>query len=96
VCGNVSGFCRYGQRTDRYHSGEISIPVQKGERDLAKVEASGSGAKSMKIKIKASLGFANHNEATIEVDADLSDDEIEEEVYTHITENMLDFGWEKA
>jgi hypothetical protein len=49
----------------------------------------------MKIKIKASLGFANQNEATIEVDADLSDDEIEEEVYTHITENMLDFGWEK-
>ena len=34
----------------------------------------------MKIKISASLGFANRNEETIEVDDDLTDDEIEEEV----------------
>jgi hypothetical protein len=49
----------------------------------------------MKIKISASLGFANRNETTIEVDDDATDDEIQEEVYEHIVSNMLDFGWEK-
>ena len=49
----------------------------------------------MKIKISASLGFANRNEECIEVDDDLTDDEIEEEVYEHIISEMLDFGWER-
>jgi len=50
----------------------------------------------MKIKIKASLGFSENNEDSIEVDADATNDEIEQAVYEHITENMLDFGWEKV
>jgi hypothetical protein len=49
----------------------------------------------MKIKISAGLGFAIRNEDSIEVDDDLTDDEIEEEVREHIISEMLDFGWER-
>ncbi len=49
----------------------------------------------MKIKISASLGLAIRNEESIEVDDDLTDDEIREEVYEHIISEMLDFGWER-
>ena len=50
----------------------------------------------MKIKISASLGFAQQNETIIEVEDDATDDEITADVFEHIISNMLDFGWEKA
>ena len=49
----------------------------------------------MKIKISAHLGLAARSHDSIDVDDDATEDEIERAVYEHITENMLDFGWEK-
>ena len=49
----------------------------------------------MKIKINYGCGFGQATD-TIEVDDDLTDDEIHAEVFEYICQNHLDFGWERV
>lgn len=50
----------------------------------------------MKIKVSLGIGFHNANqEDVIEVDDDLTDDEIEAEVQAW-ADNFIDIGWERV
>ena len=50
----------------------------------------------MKIKVFVSTDiYGSTTTETIEVDDNLTEDEIDDEVFDHVTSNMIQIGWEK-